>query len=88
MLQSIDGARYPRAFSSVVNNRNVYDGNRPALRQFVTDCSEQAPLGAPSDANAAAAAVPPSASITSDEVVRSTNSLEPRITMTTESINA
>ena len=73
MLQSIDGARYPRAFSSVVNSRNVYDGSRPAARQFVTDCSEQAPLGAPREASAAVAAVPPSASITSDEVARSVN---------------
>jgi len=73
MLQSIDGARYPRAFSATVNSRKVYDGNRPELRQFETDGSEQKPPGAPCDASAAAADVPPRASITSDAVARSMN---------------
>ena len=81
MLQSVDGARYPRALSAVVNNRNVYGGSLPEMRQFDTDGSEQTPPGAPGDARAAAADVPPSASITSDEVSRSMNCEALRIAM-------
>lgn len=62
MPQSVDGALRPRALSSAENWRKVFGGSRLVARQLETFESERCCV------RMAAAAVPPTASITSEAV--------------------